>query len=106
MGQANSTLRLMVASGGCSGYSYEFSLVTDPKEDDHVVNDERGARLVVDEISMNFLDGCEIDYVSEMIRSSFQVVENDLMTDKCSCGTSFNMGFRDLELANVGSRWT
>mmetsp|Transcript_12746 Transcript_12746/g.20634 ORF Transcript_12746/g.20634 Transcript_12746/m.20634 type:complete len:152 (-) Transcript_12746:37-492(-) len=85
-----SVLRLMVNSGGCSGYSYDFNLVEKAAEDDVVVERD-GARLVVDEVSLTFLEECEVDYVEEMIRSSFQVVKNKLADSKCGCGSSFSV---------------
>lgn len=86
-------LRLTVNSGGCSGYSYEFRLESgdiEPKEDDIVIQQE-GARLMVDELSMTFLEDCEIDYTEEMIRASFSVVKNKLADSKCGCGSSFSV---------------
>eukprot|EP00930_Biecheleria_cincta_P091796 TRINITY_DN81457_c0_g1_i1.p1 TRINITY_DN81457_c0_g1~~TRINITY_DN81457_c0_g1_i1.p1 ORF type:complete len:193 (+),score=32.60 TRINITY_DN81457_c0_g1_i1:38-580(+) len=86
-------LRLTVNSGGCSGYSYEFRLEESSVEttaDDIVIN-QGGARLIVDEVSMTFLEDCEIYYVQEMIRSSFNVVKNKLADSKCGCGTSFSI---------------
>mmetsp|Transcript_19774 Transcript_19774/g.46001 ORF Transcript_19774/g.46001 Transcript_19774/m.46001 type:complete len:181 (-) Transcript_19774:180-722(-) len=88
----NAVLRLMVNSGGCSGYSYEFTLIDRPSENDIVVEQD-GAQLVVDELSMSFLEDCEVDYVEEMIRSSFQVVKNKLADSKCGCGSSFSISF-------------
>merc|ERR1712050_336656 len=90
--QMNSVLRLTVNSGGCSGYSYEFCLEdgTECSRSDLVIERE-GARLVVDEVSLSFLEDCEVDYVEEMIRSSFQVVKNKLADSKCGCGNSFNV---------------
>mmetsp|Transcript_25365 Transcript_25365/g.40084 ORF Transcript_25365/g.40084 Transcript_25365/m.40084 type:complete len:151 (-) Transcript_25365:198-650(-) len=88
--QEKSVLRLTVNSGGCSGYSYEFNLVDAVAEDDVVVERD-GARLVVDEVSLTFLEECEVDYVEEMIRSSFQVVKNKLADSKCGCGSSFSV---------------
>merc|ERR1711966_532904 len=70
----NSVLRLMVNSGGCSGYSYDFNLIEKGTEED-VVIERGGAQMVVDEVSLSFLEECEVDYVEEMIRSSFQVVK-------------------------------
>mmetsp|Transcript_1251 Transcript_1251/g.3055 ORF Transcript_1251/g.3055 Transcript_1251/m.3055 type:complete len:200 (-) Transcript_1251:101-700(-) len=86
-----SVLRIMVSSGGCSGYSYEFSLVDSPGGDEDVVMESGGAMLVVDEVSLSFMEACEVDYVEEMIRSSFQVVKNKLADAKCGCGSSFNV---------------
>eukprot|EP00931_Biecheleriopsis_adriatica_P062247 TRINITY_DN37494_c0_g1_i1.p1 TRINITY_DN37494_c0_g1~~TRINITY_DN37494_c0_g1_i1.p1 ORF type:complete len:202 (+),score=45.74 TRINITY_DN37494_c0_g1_i1:68-607(+) len=91
--KVKSVLRLTVNSGGCSGYSYEFRLEEgniEPAADDIVIN-QNGARLIVDELSMTFLEDCEIDYTQEMIRSSFQVVKNKLAEAKCGCGTSFSI---------------
>eukprot|EP00927_Polykrikos_kofoidii_P018673 TRINITY_DN18685_c0_g1_i1.p1 TRINITY_DN18685_c0_g1~~TRINITY_DN18685_c0_g1_i1.p1 ORF type:complete len:147 (-),score=30.95 TRINITY_DN18685_c0_g1_i1:133-573(-) len=92
--QANnqkSVLRLMVNSGGCSGYSYEFTLVDSVESDKDIVVERDGAKLVVDELSLSFLEECEVDYVEEMIRSSFQVTKNKLADAKCGCGSSFNV---------------
>uniref|UniRef100_A0A7S0ZTQ4 Core domain-containing protein n=1 Tax=Noctiluca scintillans TaxID=2966 RepID=A0A7S0ZTQ4_NOCSC len=88
----DSVLKLMVNSGGCSGYSYDFSLVQKP-EDSDVVVERDGARLAVDKVSLAFLEECEVDYVEEMIRASFQVVKNKLADSKCGCGSSFSVGF-------------
>uniref|UniRef100_A0A6T1KJX9 Core domain-containing protein n=1 Tax=Alexandrium monilatum TaxID=311494 RepID=A0A6T1KJX9_9DINO len=92
--QMPSVLRLTVNSGGCSGYSYAFDLV-DAAEgtQGNIVVERDGARLVVDEVSLSFLEDCEVDYVEEMIRSSFQVVKNKLADSKCGCGSSFNIAF-------------
>mmetsp|Transcript_14516 Transcript_14516/g.29497 ORF Transcript_14516/g.29497 Transcript_14516/m.29497 type:complete len:121 (-) Transcript_14516:106-468(-) len=92
--QLPSVLRLTVNSGGCSGYSYAFDLVDAADSTSGTLVVERdGARLVVDEVSMSFLEDCEVDYVEEMIRSSFQVVKNKLADSKCGCGSSFNISF-------------
>ncbi|OLP92505.1 Iron-sulfur cluster assembly 2-like, mitochondrial [Symbiodinium microadriaticum] len=86
-------LRLTVNSGGCSGYSYDFRLEPgdmQPASDDIVIS-QNGARLIVDELSMTFLEECEIDYTEEMIRASFSVVKNKLADSKCGCGSSFSV---------------
>lgn len=89
--QQASMLRLMVSSGGCSGYSYEFSLVDSAEGEDDIIVEREGVSLVVDEVSLSFLEDCEVDYVEEMIRSSFQVVKNGLADSKCGCGSSFSL---------------
>merc|ERR1712039_643137 len=87
-----SMLRFTVNSGGCSGYSYEFKLVAESdRADDDVLVERDGAKLVVDNVSLAFLEEAEVDYVEEMIRSSFQVVKNNLADSKCGCGVSFNV---------------
>lgn len=87
-------LRLTVKSGGCSGYSYAFSLER-PSEpaSGEVLIERDGARFVIDDVSLSFMQDCEIDYVEEMIRASFQVVQNKLADSKCGCGSSFSVNF-------------
>merc|ERR1719236_50429 len=85
-------LRLQVNSGGCSGFQYEFALEEEEGDDD-VVFEQDGAVLLVDRLSMDFLDGCEIDYEDTMIRAGFKVCKNDLADASCGCGSSFNVSF-------------
>ena len=87
-------LRLAVEGGGCSGFKYTFTL--EPRKekgrgDDLVfTSSDGGATLVVDEISYGFVRGSTIDYVEEMIKSSFEVVKNPQADASCGCGASFN----------------
>ena len=104
-------LRLAVEGGGCSGFKYTFSLEKmptaraatatnattatttggEPHQGDFVFTSADGdARLVVDEISYGFVKGATIDYVEEMIKSSFEVVKNPQADASCGCGASFN----------------
>merc|ERR1719261_120774 len=85
-------LRLQVNSGGCSGFQYEFVLEEEEGDDD-VVFEQDGAVLLVDRLSMDFLDNCEIDYEDTMIRAGFKVLKNDLADASCGCGLSFNVSF-------------
>ena len=97
-------LRLYVDAGGCSGFQYKFLLLSedgdgapeedededgtiDPEED--VVFSMDGTRVVVDQTSLDLLNGSTIDYVQEMIRSSFAVVGNPQSESACGCGSSF-----------------
>jgi len=95
-------LRLYVDAGGCSGFQYKFLLLSedntednddeedgtiDPEEDIVLVKD--GMRVVVDQTSLDLLRGSTIDYVQEMIRSSFAVVGNPQSESACGCGSSF-----------------
>jgi len=101
-------LRLYVDAGGCSGFQYKFLLLSedddgasprgdgeeededgtiDPEED--VVFERDGARVVVDRTSLELLEGSTIDYVREMIRSSFAVMGNPQSESACGCGSSF-----------------
>jgi len=85
---AASILRVAVDGGGCSGYQYTFSLDTEPAPRDRVF-DVGGARVAVDEISFEFVKGATVDYVEEMIRSSFAIADNPNAESGCGCGSSF-----------------
>jgi len=47
--------------------------------------------VIVDTISLHFINGSKLDYVEELIGSSFQLIDNPKVTTKCGCGTSFNI---------------
>jgi len=82
-------LRIAVSGGGCSGFQYGFSF-DDTVRDDDLTFERDGVRVVVDDVSLDLLNGSEIDYVVELIGSSFQV-RNPNATSSCGCGTSFAM---------------
>ncbi|KAK8918976.1 hypothetical protein KSP39_PZI021829 [Platanthera zijinensis] len=65
-------LRLSVETGGCSGFQYAF-LLDEKKHEDDQIFEKDGVKLVVDNISYDFVKGATIDYVEELIRSAFQV---------------------------------
>ena len=89
-------LRVTVESGGCHGFQYLMSL-TNPSsisvEHDTVfeASDGSGARVVMDEPSLELLKGSSIDYTMELIGSQFKVVGNPAATSSCGCGTSFDI---------------
>ncbi len=80
-------LRLAVDSGGCSGFKYTFKLDSTRNADDMVI-EHGGAKLVVDQASLPFLDGSQVDFVSDLSGESFQV-KNPMADSSCGCGTSF-----------------
>jgi iron-sulfur cluster assembly protein len=80
-------LRVFVVGGGCSGYQYGMTLAPEAEEDDFVYADS-GVRLVVDPTSANLLQGSEIDYVEDLMKSGFTVF-NPNAVKSCACGTSF-----------------
>lgn len=80
-------LRVMISGGGCSGFQYGFSF-DDVVNDDDFLFERDGIRVVVDDVSLDLLDGAEVDYVEELIGASFQV-KNPNATSACGCGTSF-----------------
>ncbi|KAL6514361.1 hypothetical protein OROHE_019103 [Orobanche hederae] len=64
-------LRLSIEAGGCSGFQYNFSL-DDKTNDDDRIFEQDGVKLVVDNISFDFVKGATVDYVEELIRAAFQ----------------------------------
>src|SRR5262245_54016609 len=86
---ANTLLRVSVEGGGCSGFSYKFDLVRASEPDDLVI-ERAGACVLVDPVSLQYLAGSEIDFVDELIGSSFKV-HNPNATASCGCGTSFSI---------------
>ena len=82
-------LRIAVSGGGCSGFQYGFSF-DDTVRDDDLTFDRDGVTLVVDDVSLDLLDGSEIDFVEELIGASFQV-RNPNASSSCGCGTSFSV---------------
>lgn len=80
-------LRVFVAGGGCSGFSYGFTFDDEVAGDDAMVERE-GVTLVVDPLSYQYLLGSEIDYVEDLQGSQF-VVNNPNAAATCGCGNSF-----------------
>ena len=80
-------LRVSVEGGGCSGFQYKFDLVPDAGDDDTIL-ERAGAKVVIDQVSLGFLAGSEIDFVDDLIGASFRV-NNPKATASCVCGTSF-----------------
>lgn len=82
-------LRVSVEGGGCSGFQYKFDLVGASAPDDIVI-EKAGAKLLIDEVSLGFLTGSEIDFVDDLMGQSFRV-RNPNATASCGCGTSFSL---------------
>ena len=82
-------LRLVVESGGCQGFEYHFDFETDEGPDDTTFEQD-GAAIIIDSISLQFLDGAEIDYVDDLIGAQFKV-NNPNAGSSCGCGTSFSV---------------
>jgi len=85
---APKVLRIAVKGGGCSGFEYEIAL-DDPAEGDLVLECD-GQAVVVDEVSLPFLENATIDFSEELIGARF-VIENPNATSSCGCGTSFSI---------------
>jgi len=86
--QPNLNLRLAVEGGGCSGFSYKFSTFDGtPEKEDLLLGGD--PPIVIDPDSLEFVKGAKIDFTEDLIRRSFEVVNNPQVETKCGCGTSF-----------------
>ncbi len=83
-------LRIAVSGGGCSGFQYGFTFDEARNEDD-VVFERNGVTVVVDEVSLDLLNGAEIDFVEDLMGASFQI-KNPNAASSCGCGNSFSIG--------------
>lgn len=86
---ATPMLRVSVEGGGCSGFQYRFDLVGASEADDLVI-EKSGARVLIDPVSLGYLEGSEIDFVDDLIGAAFKV-NNPNATASCGCGTSFSI---------------
>ncbi len=84
-------LRVYIQGGGCSGFQYGFSFEGAVSEDDQVIETEGGEAVVVDPMSLTYLEGSVIDYISGLKGAYFQV-KNPHAKTTCSCGSSFSLG--------------
>lgn len=82
-------LRVAVEGGGCSGFQYQFDLVEGGQADDLRIERD-GAAALVDDVSIPFLAGSEIDFVEELAAAEFRV-RNPNAKSSCGCGVSFSI---------------
>lgn len=80
-------LRVFVSGGGCSGFQYGMALEDNIRDTD-IVTEQHGVKLVIDDVSINYLDGAKVDYVDEIMGSGFKI-ENPNAVSTCGCGSSF-----------------
>jgi iron-sulfur cluster assembly accessory protein len=80
-------LRVSVAGGGCSGFQYKFDTERE-RADDDIAIERAGATVLIDPVSLDYMAGSEIDFVDDLIGSSFKI-NNPKATASCGCGTSF-----------------
>ncbi|UCQ54874.1 iron-sulfur cluster assembly protein IscA [Edwardsiella tarda] len=82
-------LRLGVKTSGCSGMAYVLEFVDVLNEDD-VVFEDKGVKVIVDGKSLIYLDGTELDFVKEGLNEGFKF-NNPNVKNECGCGESFNV---------------
>ncbi|MCA9811728.1 MAG: iron-sulfur cluster insertion protein ErpA [Nitrosarchaeum sp.] len=81
-------LRVYVQGGGCSGLSYGMGFEKAP-EDDDLVMEESGVKLLIDSYSIDHLKGANVDYIESLMGSGFKI-NNPNVVKSCSCGHSFS----------------
>jgi iron-sulfur cluster assembly accessory protein len=86
-GIENGALRVFVVSGGCTGYQYGMAIARQP-EDGDISIDAGGLTILVDEESAPLLEGAEVDYVDDLMKSGFTIF-NPNAVKSCACGSSF-----------------
>ncbi len=82
-------LRLAVKTTGCSGMAYVMEYA-DQVEDDDVVYEDQGIKVLINPKSLVYLDGTELDYEKEGLNEGFKF-NNPNVKDMCGCGESFNV---------------
>jgi iron-sulfur cluster insertion protein len=82
-------LRVFVQGGGCSGFQYGFTF-EEIISDDDIVIEQNGIKVLVDELSYQYLVGSTVDYKTEVFGSRFEI-SNPNSTGTCGCGSSFKV---------------
>ncbi len=83
-------LRIFVQGGGCSGFQYGFSIEELPPEHDDFVFEKDGVGVIIDSMSMQYLNEAVIDYEETLMGSNFSI-KNPNVTATCGCGSSFTI---------------
>lgn len=83
-------LRTFVQGGGCSGFQYGFTFDSEQNEDDFEFPLNDKWKVVVDALSMQYLQGAEIDYKEDLHGSQFVIINPNAQTT-CGCGSSFSV---------------
>ncbi len=86
-GIEDGALRVFVVGGGCSGYQYGMAIAQGKEEGDIVIS-QSGVTVLVDQESAPLMQGAEIDYVDDLMKSGFTIF-NPNATKSCACGSSF-----------------
>jgi len=83
-----SRLRMFIQGGGCSGFSYGFTIDEVKNEDDFEI-ESGGTSVLIDSMSIQYVTGAEIDYIDDLQGSRFNI-KNPQAQSTCGCGSSFS----------------
>ena len=81
--------RITVLGGGCAGFQYKFDFSKEVNDDDLIL-EYSNVSVLIDKTSIELIKGSKIDYVNELIGSSFKIT-NPQASSSCGCGTSFSI---------------
>ena len=81
--------RITVLGGGCAGFQYKFEFENNINKDDNIVETPK-FQILIDNTSLELVKGSTIDYVEELIGSTFKII-NPQASSSCGCGTSFSL---------------
>ena len=84
--KSNLYFRITVKGGGCAGFQYEFGF-TNNKEKDDILFSKNNIDILIDNVSLNLMKGSTIDYVTELIGSSFKITNPQASTDEGKTNT-------------------
>lgn len=93
-------LRVFVSGGGCSGFQYGMALDDNIRESDYIVESD-GIKVLVDEVSIDYLRGATVDYVEDLMGGGFKI-ENPNAVSSCGCGQSFRTSEGESDAASGG----
>jgi iron-sulfur cluster insertion protein len=82
-------LRMFVQGGGCAGFSYGFTFDNEKAEDDFEIT-AGTTEVLVDSMSMQYVQGATIDYVENLMGAQFKI-NNPNASGSCGCGSSFSL---------------
>ncbi len=88
-GNDNLKLRVYISGGGCSGFQYGFTFDEDVNDDDTTI-ENGGVTVLIDAMSVGYLNGAEIDYKEDLNGAQF-VIRNPNASTTCGCGSSFSV---------------
>jgi iron-sulfur cluster insertion protein len=90
LGRSNDEiLRISVSGGGCSGFTYHYEMTRDIMHDDTVF-EKQGAKIVIDTVSQEYMQGSTVDFIENLSGRYFSI-QNPKATSKCGCGKSFGI---------------